>query len=68
MTGTWVTVRLTLPSPLPAGILKIAPEDQKLSDEQGQEVYHDDKTLSDYNMTGQTARAHTPAAIGLAVR
>ncbi|KAF2354258.1 Ubiquitin domain [Trinorchestia longiramus] len=50
------------------GILKVAPEDQKLSDESGNEVFSDDKTLSDYNFTGQNARAHTPASIGLCIR
>jgi len=50
------------------GILNVAPCDQRLTDESGQEVYRDDKLLSDYNMLGQNSKAHSPASVGLAIR
>lgn len=50
------------------GIMKVSPDDQRLSDETGNEEYQDDKPLSAYNVTGQSARAHTPASIGLRLR
>lgn len=48
------------------GIMKIAPESQRLyKDEQ---IMEDGKCLSDYGLTSSTARAQTPATVGLAYR
>ncbi|KAG5263075.1 hypothetical protein AALO_G00282250 [Alosa alosa] len=48
------------------GILKRAPEDQRLfKDEQ---LLDDSKTLGDYGYTNQTARPQAPATVGLAFR
>ena len=50
------------------GILQVPPEDQRLTDETGKEVYLDDKVLSDYNLTATNSKAHHPASVGLALR
>jgi len=48
------------------GLLKIAPDDQQLwRDDQ---IMEDKKTLAEYGLTSTTARAQTPASIGLASR
>ncbi|CAH8825806.1 unnamed protein product [Trichobilharzia szidati] len=48
------------------GILKVKPEDQLLLKHQTE--MEDEKTLSYYNLNSQTARAHTPATLGLCLR
>jgi len=50
------------------GILQVPPEDQRLTNEMGDEVYRDDKQLSEYNMLGTNSKAHHPASVGLALR
>lgn len=48
------------------GLLKIAPDDQQLwRDDQ---IMEDKKSLAEYGLTSTTARAQTPASIGLAAR
>ncbi|EDO37366.1 predicted protein, partial [Nematostella vectensis] len=48
------------------GIIKRPPEDQKLfKDDQ---LLDDNKTLGDCGFTNQTAKAQTPALVGLALR
>lgn len=49
------------------GILKKPVEEQCLFN-RSNEVMDDDKTLSDYNYTAQTARAQLPETIGLAFK
>ncbi|CAH8462922.1 unnamed protein product [Schistosoma turkestanicum] len=48
------------------GILKVKPEDQMLLKHQTE--MDDEKTLGYYNLNSQTARAHTPAILGLCLR
>ncbi|CAL8106916.1 unnamed protein product [Calicophoron daubneyi] len=48
------------------GILKVPPEDQLLLKHQVE--MENDKSLAYYNLTGLTARAHTPATLGLCLR
>ncbi|KAF5396775.1 RNA polymerase II transcription elongation factor [Paragonimus heterotremus] len=48
------------------GILKVPPSDQMLYKQQAE--LDDEKTLAFYNLNAQTARAHTPATLGLALR
>jgi len=48
------------------GILKSPPENQRLYKEDA--IMEDSKFLSDYGLTGSTAKAQTPATVGLAVR
>ncbi|CAH8443036.1 unnamed protein product [Schistosoma rodhaini] len=48
------------------GILKVKPEDQMLLKHQTE--MDDEKSLSYYNLNSQTARAHTPATLGLCLR
>ncbi|XP_076057796.1 transcription elongation factor elongin B isoform X2 [Oratosquilla oratoria] len=50
------------------GIMKVDPENQQLMNERGTEIFEDDKQLSDYNLTAQTARAQSPATVGLVFR
>lgn len=48
------------------GILKRPPEDQKLY--KADQVLDDNKTLGDCGFTNQTAKAQTPAVLGLSFR
>ena len=48
------------------GILKRAPEDQRLF--KAEQVLDDNKTLGDCGFTNQTAKAQTPAVLGLSLR
>jgi len=48
------------------GILKFKPEDQQLFKDE--EMIDDNKSLSDVGFTSQTARAQSPAEIGLAIK
>ncbi|CAH8663836.1 unnamed protein product [Dicrocoelium dendriticum] len=48
------------------GILKVPPSDQMLYKHQTE--MEDEKTLGFYNLNAQTARAHTPATLGLCLR
>ncbi|KAA0196696.1 Transcription elongation factor B polypeptide 2 [Fasciolopsis buskii] len=48
------------------GILKVPPENQMILKHLTE--MEDDKTLGYYNLNGQTARAHTPASLGLCFR
>lgn len=50
------------------GIMKVEPDDQQLMNERGSEIFDDDKLLSDYNLTAQTARAQMPATVALSFR
>ncbi|XP_064101631.1 elongin-B-like isoform X2 [Macrobrachium nipponense] len=50
------------------GIMKVEPENQQLMNERGSEVFDDEKQLSDYNLTAQTARAQSPATVALVFR
>ena len=50
------------------GIVKKAPEDQKLYKIASNEVLEDDKTLGDSGYKSQTAKAQDPGTIGLAYR
>ncbi|KAF7994464.1 hypothetical protein HCN44_003936 [Aphidius gifuensis] len=49
------------------GILKIAPDDQQLFNKEST-VMADGKSLADYGLNAQTAKAQSPALVGLAVR
>ncbi|XP_055300979.1 elongin-B isoform X2 [Sitodiplosis mosellana] len=49
------------------GILKVHPQDQRLFNKNN-EVMSDDKQLQDYGITISTARAQSPAQLGLALR
>lgn len=49
------------------GILKIPPHNQQLFNKDNT-VMEDDKTLQDYGLTSTTAKAQSPATVGLAVR
>lgn len=49
------------------GILKVPPHDQQLFNKDNQ-MMEDDKTLQDYGLTSSTAKAQSPAAVGLALR
>ena len=44
------------------------PDRQQLTNEQGTEVFSDDKCLADYNLTGSQAHAQNPATVGLCFR
>ena len=48
--------------------MKVEPENQQLMNERGTEIFDDDKQLSDYNLSAQTARAQSPATVALAFR
>ncbi|RXG70401.1 Transcription elongation factor B polypeptide 2 [Armadillidium vulgare] len=50
------------------GILKIEPENQRLSNETGSDIFADEKSLADYNLTGAVAHAQNPATVGLCFR
>ncbi|XP_037776386.1 LOW QUALITY PROTEIN: elongin-B-like [Penaeus monodon] len=50
------------------GIMKVEPENQQLMNERGTEIFDDDKQLSDYNLSAQTARAQSPATVALVFR
>lgn len=49
------------------GIIKVAPEDQQLFNKDNVEM-DDHRALQDYGMTASSAKAQSPAQIGLAVR
>lgn len=49
------------------GILKIPPHNQQLFNKDNT-VMEDDKMLQDYGLTSTTAKAQSPATVGLAVR
>lgn len=48
--------------------MKIEPENQQLMNQDGSEVFEDDKPLSEYGLTAQSARAQSPATVGLVFR
>lgn len=48
--------------------MKVEPENQQLMNERGTEVFDDEKPLSDYNLSAQTARAQSPATVALVFR
>lgn len=50
-----------------AGILKVHPSDQRLFNKNN-DIMSDDKQLQDYGITISTARAQSPAHLGLALR
>jgi len=49
------------------GILKVPPTNQMLFNKDNQ-IMVEDKTLQDYGLTSSTAKAQSPAPIGLALR
>lgn len=49
------------------GILKVAPQCQMLFNKDSQ-LMEDDKTLAEYGLTSASAKAQSPAPIGLALR
>lgn len=49
------------------GILKIPPQDQQLFNKDNM-IMEDDRMLQDYGLTGNSAKAQSPATVGLAVR
>lgn len=49
------------------GILKIPPQDQQLFNKDNT-IMEDDRMLQDYGLTSTTAKAQSPATVGLAVR
>lgn len=49
------------------GILKVAPQNQQLFNKDNM-IMEDEKTLQDYGLTAVTAKAQSPATVGLAVR
>lgn len=49
------------------GILKASPGDQQLYNKDNT-LMEDDKLLQDYGLTSSTAKAQSPAAVGLALR
>ena len=49
------------------GILKIAPENQRLYNKDNQ-IMEDDKVLQDYGLTSSVAKAQCPAHVGLALK
>lgn len=49
------------------GILKVHPTDQRLFNKNN-DVMNDEKQLQDYGITISTARAQSPAQLGLALR
>ncbi|XP_017771312.1 PREDICTED: transcription elongation factor B polypeptide 2 [Nicrophorus vespilloides] len=49
------------------GILKVAPHNQVLFNKDNT-IMADDKMLQDYGLTSTTAKAQSPATVGLAVR
>lgn len=49
------------------GILKVPPINQMLFNKDNQMMV-EDKTLQDYGLTSSTAKAQSPAPIGLALR
>ncbi|KAK9703268.1 Ubiquitin family [Popillia japonica] len=49
------------------GILKIPPHNQQLFNKDNT-IMEDEKTLQDYGLTSTTAKAQSPATVGLAVR
>ncbi|KAJ3666135.1 hypothetical protein Zmor_001589 [Zophobas morio] len=49
------------------GILKIPPQDQQLFNKDNA-IMVDDRMLQDYGLTSTTAKAQSPATVGLAVR
>ncbi|KAB7493798.1 Transcription elongation factor B polypeptide 2 [Armadillidium nasatum] len=42
------------------GILKVEPENQRLSNETGLDVFADEKSLADYNLTGAVGTCTKP--------
>lgn len=50
-----------------AGILKVAPQDQKLYNKNSV-VMEDNKNLQDYGLNATSAKAQSPAPVGLAVK
>nr|CAG4641368.1 EOG090X0JP1 [Eulimnadia texana] len=48
------------------GILKVSPENQRLYKDE--RVMDDDRCLADYGLISGTARAQSPASLGLAIR
>lgn len=49
------------------GILKVPPHNQQLFNKENT-VMEDDKMLQDYGLSSTTAKAQSPATVGLAVR
>ncbi|XP_059475593.1 elongin-B isoform X2 [Neocloeon triangulifer] len=49
------------------GILKVPPQDQKLYNKNSV-VMEDNKTLQEYGLSATTAKAQSPAPVGLSVR
>jgi len=49
------------------GILKVPPHNQQLFNKDNT-IMDDDKMLQDYGLTANTAKAQSPATVGLAVR
>ena len=49
-----------------AGILKVPPSNQQLFKEN--QIMEDDKTLQDYGLTSNSAKAQCPGSVGLAFR
>lgn len=50
-----------------SGILKVAPHNQQLFNKDNT-IMEDEKMLQDYGLTSATAKAQSPATVGLAVR
>lgn len=50
-----------------SGILKVAPQEQKLYNKNSV-VMEDNKNLQDYGLNATTAKAQSPAPVGLAVK
>jgi transcription elongation factor B subunit 2 len=50
-----------------SGILKIPPQDQQLFNKDNT-IMKDEQMLQDYGLTSVTAKAQSPATVGLAVR
>lgn len=50
-----------------SGILKVAPENQQLYNKDNA-IMEDVKTLQEYGLNSTTAKAQSPATIGLAIR
>lgn len=49
------------------GIMKVHPSDQRLFNK-NKDIMNDEKQLQDYGITISTARAQSPAELGLALR
>ncbi|KAK3865209.1 hypothetical protein Pmani_016188 [Petrolisthes manimaculis] len=50
------------------GIMKVEPENQQLMNQDGTEVFDDDKPLSEYGLSAQSARAQSPSTVALVFR